>query len=82
MKITLTLDDDVAAAIKRLRRDRDTNLRDIVNDALRRGLSEMTARPEHRAPYQTRVVELGLLRVSSIDNVGEGLTAAEGDAFK
>jgi hypothetical protein len=35
MRTTLTLDDDVAAAIERLRRARGANLKDIVDDAQR-----------------------------------------------
>ncbi|MGI8412202.1 MAG: CopG family transcriptional regulator [Solirubrobacteraceae bacterium] len=39
MRTTLTLDDDVAAAISRRRAERGTGLRDEVNDLLRAGLS-------------------------------------------
>ena len=41
MRTTLTLDDDVAAALERLRRARDASLKDVVNEVLRRGLSEL-----------------------------------------
>jgi hypothetical protein len=82
MRITLTLDDDVAAALERLRRARDASLRDIVNDALRRGLSDLTTRPKRREPFQTQGVALGWLRLTSIDNVDESLAIAEGEAFK
>ena len=82
MRTTLTLDDDVAAALERLRRARDASLKDIVNDALRRGLSDLTARPKRREPFQTQVVALGRLRLASIDNVSESLAVAEGEAFK
>jgi hypothetical protein len=82
MRTTLTLDDDVAAALERLRRARDASLKDVVNDALRRGLSDLTARPKRREPFQTQVVALGRLRLASIDNVSESLAVAEGEAFK
>ena len=82
MRTTLTLDDDVAAAIERLRRTRDTNLKDIINEALRKGLSDLTTRPKQREPYQTQVVELGRVRIPSIDNVSESVAIAEGKAFK
>ena len=42
MRITLTLDDDVAAALQRVRRTRNANLKDVVNDALRRGLNDLS----------------------------------------
>ena len=76
------MDDDVAAAIERLRRARDGNLKDIVNEALRKGLSDLTARPKQREPHQTLVVELGRVRIPSIDNISESLAVAEGEAFK
>jgi plasmid stability protein len=39
MRTTLTLDDDVAAAIARRRAERGTGLRDEINDLLRAGLA-------------------------------------------
>jgi len=42
MKTTLTLDDDVAAALERVRRTRNASLKDVVNDALRRGLNDLS----------------------------------------
>jgi SpoVK/Ycf46/Vps4 family AAA+-type ATPase len=41
MRTTLTLDDDVAVQLERLRRSREANLKDLVNEALRLGLREM-----------------------------------------
>jgi hypothetical protein len=82
MRTTLKLDDDVAAALERLRRARDASLKDIVNDALRRGLSDLTTRPKRREPFQTQVVALGRMRLADVDNVSESLAVAEGEAFK
>jgi hypothetical protein len=52
MRTTLTLEGDVAVQIERLRRARDVSLKDIVNDALRRGLSGL--REQRRFPHQRR----------------------------
>jgi hypothetical protein len=82
MRTTLTLDDDVAAAIKRLRRAGDASFKDIVNDALRKGLSDLAMRSKKREPFQTRGVALGRMRLSSIDKISESLAVAEGEAFK
>lgn len=82
MRTTLTLDDDVAAGIERLRRARDANLKDIVNEVLRKGLSDLSARPKQHDPHQTEVVDLGRVRIPSIDNISESLAIAEGEAFK
>jgi hypothetical protein len=81
MRTTLTLDDDVAAQIERLRRDRDANLKDVVNEALRRGLRDMTGPPRKRKPFRTQTYAMGSPRID-IDNVAEALANAEGDAFK
>ena len=81
MRTTLTIDDDVAAAIRRLRRVRKTSLKQIVNEALRRGLRDMTRR-RPRAIFQTRSVSLGPLLIPNLDNISEVLASAEGEAFK
>ncbi len=82
MRVTLTLDDDVSAALERRRRVRDASLKDIVNEALRRGLRDLTTRPKRREPFKTQVVELGQLRIANIDNISESLIVVEGEAFK
>ena len=76
MRTTLTIDDDVAAALERLRKQRDVSLKQIVNEALRKGISELNQRPKRGARYQTRVVNLGQARLS-IDNISEVLSIAE-----
>ena len=54
MRTTLTLDDDVSAILKRLRKRRDAGLKDLVNEALRRGLKDMTSRTKRRESVQER----------------------------
>jgi hypothetical protein len=82
MRTTLTLDDDVAALLERLRKNRNASLKDLVNEALRRGLKDMSARTKRREHVQTRSVALGPLRIASLDNIGEALAIAEGEAYK
>jgi hypothetical protein len=82
MRTTLTLDDDVAAILERLRKSRDASLKGLVNEALRRGLKDMTSRTKRRERLQTRSVALGRLRIASLDNIGEALAIAEGEAYK
>jgi hypothetical protein len=67
MRTTLTLDDDVAVQIERLRKQRDAALKDIVNEALRRGLQEMTAKPKKRAPFRTGVHHGGKLLIEDVN---------------
>ena len=82
MRTTLTLDDDVAALVERLRSERNLSLKETVNEALRQGLRVMTAPPKRRAPFRTDAVSVGRSLVGSLDNVAEVLALAEGDAFK
>ena len=82
MRTTLTLDQDVAAILERLRKSRDASLKDLVNEALRRGLKDMTSRTRRRERLQTRSVALGRLRVASLDNIGEALAVAAGETYK
>jgi hypothetical protein len=81
MRTTLTLDDDVAVQLERLRRARDANLKDLVNEALRVGLREMTAKPRNRKPFRTKTFHMGEPLVS-IDNVAEAIAYAEGEGYK
>jgi Arc/MetJ family transcription regulator len=82
MRTTLTLDDDVAATLERLRRNRRISLKHLVNEALRRGLNDMGRRRRPRQHVRTRAVALGRVRVASIDNIGEALAIAESENFK
>ena len=81
MRTTLTLDDDVAVQVERLRRERNASLKDVVNEALRRGLKEMSSRPKTRESFRTRVFD-GATQLMPIDNIAEVLAVAEGDAYK
>jgi hypothetical protein len=82
MRTTLTLDDDVAATLEQLRRRRRIGLKQLINEALRRGLSDMGRQPSPRKPVRAQVVALGRLRVSSLDNISEALAIIEGESFK
>jgi hypothetical protein len=81
MRTTLTIDKDVAVQLKRLMRDRDASLKDVVNDALRRGLCDMEARPKPRKPFRMKTYDGGEF-LFPVDNVAEALAYAEGEDFK
>jgi Arc/MetJ-type ribon-helix-helix transcriptional regulator len=81
MRTTLSLDDDVAAALERLRKGRDASLKEVVNEALRQGLRQMD-RKQRRSRFRTRTVDLGRCRIGSLDDVAEALALAEGEAFR
>jgi hypothetical protein len=83
MRTTLTIDDDLAFLLERLRRDRDVSLKQLVNEALRRGLAALE-RGSERGPqeYHTRVVSLGRPRLTNLDNVADALAITEGEDFR
>lgn len=76
MRTTLTLDDDVAARLERLRARRRVPLKQIVNDALREGLARLED-PQPRKRFRTRVRSLGRPFVGNLDNVEEVLDVVE-----
>lgn len=82
MRTTLTLDDDVAAALEQLRRASDASFKDLVNDTLRRGLKDVGSLHKVREEFRTRTVALGRPRLASIDNISDVLAIAERDGFK
>jgi hypothetical protein len=82
MRTTITLEDDVAAALKRLDKRRGVKFKALVNEALREGIKRMMAPAKKRGEYRTRSVELGSCRAASVDNIAEVLAVAEGESFK
>jgi hypothetical protein len=80
MRTTLTLDPDVAARIERIRRTQGSGLRELINTALRRGLSEIE-KPKKLGQFRTTSVALGP-RTANLDDVAEALAVAEGDGFR
>ena len=81
MRTTLTIEDDVAVLIARARSSSARSLKDVVNDALRRGLRAMNAPGPDRPRYETPASDLGCF-LGSLDDVAEALAAAEGEDFK
>lgn len=58
MRTTLTLDDDIADALKDRARHLDQPFKQVVNEVLRRGLGPAAAEP--REPYRVRPLNFGL----------------------
>lgn len=82
MRTTLTLDDDVAALLKRVTAKDKRSLKGVVNQALRVGLGAVTAQQSRRQPFHTTGFELGPSLVGSLDNVEEVLARVEGERHK
>ena len=65
------LDDDVAAAVEQMRRERSAGLSEVVNELIRAGLRAK----RHRRPYRQRTDRLGI-RVD-VRNTAEALELLE-----
>ncbi|HZV49144.1 MAG TPA: ribbon-helix-helix protein, CopG family [Candidatus Dormibacteraeota bacterium] len=76
MRTTVVLDDDVAAALDRIRRERSAGLSEVINDLIRAGLK---ARPPRR-PFRQRAERIGI-HVDVID-VAEALEQLDGPAAR
>ena len=82
VRTTLSLDDDVAAALDRLRKRRGESFKELVNNALRRGLQQLQTPTDRPPPFRTEAVDLGRCRLGSLDNVAEALAIAEGEGYR
>ena len=58
MRTTLTIDDDLAARLHEVARERSTSFRDVVNSALRAGLGAPGA-PVGPKPFRTCTARIG-----------------------
>jgi hypothetical protein len=82
MRTTLTIDDDVAMKVDEMRASRGLTFKDVVNEALRVGLEEMSRPARARGKYRTPSTSLGACRLPDLDDISGALAAAEGDAFR
>jgi len=82
MRTTLTLDDDVAAKLKSESQRAGRPFREIVNDALRRGLDSRRATSQRRA-FEVTARDLGRLKPGlSLDNIAELIEQSEGSLHR
>jgi hypothetical protein len=82
MRTTLTLDDDVAAKLKRESQRAGRPFREIVNETLRRGLESRRATARRRA-FTVTARDLGDLKPGlSLDNIAELIEHVEGSLHR
>jgi hypothetical protein len=83
MRTTLTIEPDIAAQLGRIRKEREVSLKALVNDALRRGLRQLSA-PEKKSRKRsfTQPVDLGQPLIGNIDCIGELLARLEGELYR
>ena len=83
MRTTLTIDDDNRVLLDRLLRQRADSFKNIVNEALRRGLREMTApaiAPRKRS--YTRPVDAGECLIGNLDCIGEVIGMLDDEKYR
>ena len=78
MRTTVTLADDVSAAVERLRRERGVGVSEVINDLVRRGLAGPS---DGREPFRQRTSDLGPARLS-LDDVAGLLDVVEGEQHR
>jgi len=76
VRTTVSLDDDVAAAVEQLRWERGLGRSAAVNELIRAGLSS----PRRRTAFRQRTAELGLR--GDVSNVAEALDVLDGPAAR
>ena len=76
MRTTVNLDDDVVAAIQRLRRERGLGLSEALNELARAGLQA----PGARERFRQRSVDMGI--GIDVRDTAEALELAEGPAYR
>jgi predicted transcriptional regulator len=81
MRTTVTLEDDVATALARLEKQEGLAPKEVINRAVREFIARR-GRKEKSAPFRTATVDLGELRIGSLDDVAEALALGEGDDFR
>ena len=78
MRTTLTLDEDVAAKLRTQVKRSGRSFRDVVNEALRRGLATSPG-GKTRTPFRVEARDLGALKPGlQLDNIGALLEHIEG----
>ena len=81
MRTTLTLDEDVAAKLKAAARRSGRPFRDVVNEALRRGLA--VERANKRVPFKVETRSLGGARPGlRFDSIADLLEQVEGPGHR
>ncbi|MGA2499126.1 MAG: DUF2191 domain-containing protein [Tepidisphaeraceae bacterium] len=83
MRTTLTIDDDIAIRLERLRKAKGASLKSVVNAALRAGVQQLAAaRKTPAKTYSMPSVSLGGCRIGSLVSVSDALAIAEGEQYR
>lgn len=73
MRTTITLAEDVSAAVDQLRRERSIGMSEAVNELVRAGLA---SQPKSRRPFRQKSYDVGVH--INLDNIAEALETLDG----
>jgi hypothetical protein len=82
MRTTLTLDDDVAMAVERRRRELDHTLKQEVNDLIRAGLAHVTESRSREPEFHLQPLSIGRPLVGNFDDISAVLAMSEGESHR
>lgn len=79
MRTTLTIEPDVAAEIERRRRKSNRGLKGEINYLLRLGLEKERDQTNQHPTFKTKRIDLGELKLTSLESVSDALLQTEGE---
>jgi hypothetical protein len=82
MRTTLTLEDDVAIRLERLRDERAESFKAVVNEVLRRGLDAVERQQTERPPYRIVPHHAGRCFLPNLDSLHDALVFGEGESYR
>lgn len=82
MRTTLSLDDDVAVLLEKIRKAKGLSFKQVVNMALRTGLRQLTTPDSRHRKFRTRQVDLGRCLIGNLDDIVGALAVGERETFK
>lgn len=81
MRISISLDDDVAALVGLILKIRNTTMKLLVNEALRHGLQRI-CEPRIPTAFRTQAIDLGKCYFPNFDKTWEVIAEADGTSYK
>jgi hypothetical protein len=82
MRTTLTLDDDVAAAIELRRQKLHHSLKQEVNDLIRAGLTHVEQDRREIPRFRVKPLPVGECLLDNVDDIASVLAIAEGEDYR
>lgn len=81
MRTTLTLEEDVAREIERMRQESRAGLKETIHKVLRAGISALSRKPDRKSgqSFRTEPASLGSPRLPNLDDIDEVLALGEGE---